>query len=375
MRITFVLPHPDLSGGIRTIASHASRLQARGHQVFLIAIPEAQPSWRQQARSLLRGRGWIPTPKIQLQYFEYLGLQCQVLQQYRPITDADVPDADVVVATWWETADWVANLSLSKGAKAYYIQHYEVFDYLPQAEVEASYRLPLHKIAVAQWIVDILASRFGDRAISLVPPSVDTEQFYAPPRNKQPHPTVGLLYTHTPWKGCDISLKAIELAAQQLPNLHLVGFGFGEPLPLSLPIAIDYHPSPAQHQLRHIYAACDAWLFASRLEAVGLPILEAMACRTPVIGTPAGIAPQMLNEGAGILVKPEDPEDMAEAIVRIHQLSNSGWRTMSDIAYAKATRYTWEDATDRFETALYVAIKRRFQEFDRSVELSTSCSR
>lgn len=375
MRITFVLPHPNLSGGIRTIASYASRLQARGHEVFLIAIPQADPNWQQQARSLLRGKGWIPKPTIQLQHFERLGLQCQVLERYRPITDADVPDADVVVATWWKTAEWVAKLSPAKGAKAYYIQNYEVFDYLPKAEVEASYRLPLHKITVAEWIVEVLESRFGDRAISLVPPSVDMDQFNAPPRNKQPNPTVGLLYTPTPWKGCDISLKAVELAAQQIPNLRLVAFGFGEPLPVSLPIAVEYNPNPAQHQLREMYAACDAWLFASRSEGVGLPILEAMACRTPVIGTPVGIAPQMLTEGAGILVKPEDPEDMARAIVRIQQLSNADWRAMSDAAYSKATRYTWEDATDRFETALYVAIKRRFQDFDPSAQLSNSCSR
>ncbi|MGC8714943.1 MAG: glycosyltransferase [Leptodesmis sp.] len=53
--------------------------------------------------------------------------------------------------------------------------------------------------------------------------------------------------------------------------------------------------------MRDYYSACDAWLFPSRYEAVGLPILEAMACRTPVIGTPAGIAPEMLSDGAGIL--------------------------------------------------------------------------
>jgi len=44
-----------------------------------------------------------------------------------------------------------------------------------------------------------------------------------------------------------------------------------------------------------------------------LPILEAMACRTPVIGTPAGPAPELLGAGGGILVRPEDPADMAMA--------------------------------------------------------------
>ncbi|HLO47553.1 MAG TPA: glycosyltransferase, partial [Kamptonema sp.] len=82
------------------------------------------------------------------------------------------------------------------------------------------------------------------------------------------------------------------------------------------------------------------------------------ACRTPVIGTPVGAAPQLLSGGGGILVKPEDPEDMAKAIDQICELSEDRWRTMSDAAIAQVTSYTWEDATDRFEAALQTAISR-----------------
>jgi glycosyltransferase involved in cell wall biosynthesis len=78
-----------------------------------------------------------------------------------------------------------------------------------------------------------------------------------------------------------------------------------------------------------------------------------------VIGTPAGAAPELLSGGAGILVKPEDSEDMAAAIERICRLSDGEWRAMSDAAYAKATSYSWDEATDRFEAALQMAIERR----------------
>jgi glycosyltransferase involved in cell wall biosynthesis len=81
-----------------------------------------------------------------------------------------------------------------------------------------------------------------------------------------------------------------------------------------------------------------------------------MACRTPVIGTPAGAAPELLVDNAGILVKPEDPEDMARAIKQVCSLSESEWEAMSDAAYLKATSYTWEDAVDRFEEALQTAM-------------------
>jgi glycosyltransferase involved in cell wall biosynthesis len=125
-----------------------------------------------------------------------------------------------------------------------------------------------------------------------------------------------------------------------------------------LPTGTEYFQQPPQTAIKDIYAQCDAWLFASRLEGFGLPIIEAMACRTPVIGTPAGAAPELLVDGGGILVKPEDPEDMAKAIEEICMMSESEWRAMSDAAYATATGYTWDDAAELCEDAYKTAIKR-----------------
>jgi glycosyltransferase involved in cell wall biosynthesis len=126
------------------------------------------------------------------------------------------------------------------------------------------------------------------------------------------------MYSQIGWKGSDISLEAFKLAAEKNPELQLVGFGQSAPLPeLPLPEGVIYYQVPPQHTLKDIYASCDAWLFSSRWEGFGLPILEAMACRTPVIGTPVGAAPDLLGDGAGILVNSEDPEDLAGAIERV----------------------------------------------------------
>ncbi|WP_228042072.1 MULTISPECIES: hypothetical protein [unclassified Tychonema] len=60
----------------------------------------------------------------------------------------------------------------------------------------------------------------------------------------------------------------------------------------------------------------------------------------------------MLAGGGGILVKPEDPEDMAKdmakAIEQICQLSDAEWRVMSETALETVINYTWKDATDLF---------------------------
>jgi glycosyltransferase involved in cell wall biosynthesis len=357
MKITFVLPTLSMTGGIRVVGIFAELLRNRGHEVFVISLPHQRPSLRQQVKSLLRGQGWISPPQDTPSFFDNSSVEHHITERWRPICDADVPDADVVVATWWETAEWVAKLSPSKGAKAYFIQHHEVFEYLPQDRVEATWLLPLHKITISQWLLDLARTKYGDRQVSLAPPSVDTKQFDAPRRNKQQVPTVGMFYSETPWKGTDIALKAFSLAAANIPNLRLVAFGLEAPSSeLPLPPNTEYVVQPDQDKLRDFYSKCDAWLFASRSEGFGLPLLEAMACRTPVIGTPAGAAPEILSGGAGILVKPEDPQAMASAIEQICQLPDPEWQAMSDTARAKVLNYTWEDATDLFEKGLQAAV-------------------
>lgn len=359
MKITIIIPHADHSGGVRVVAIYAALLSNRGHHVQIISFRHKQPSLLEQVKSVVKGQGLLPR-RNQGSHLDGLEVEHHIISKYRPITDTDVPNADVVIATWWETAEWVATLSPSKGAKVYLIQHHEVFDHLPRARVEATYSLPLYKITVAQWLKNLMSNRYFDRDVALVPNSVDTSLFCAPLRKKQSVPTVGLIYDPNYWKGCDISLKAFALAAQQIPNLKLISFGF-YPITddLPLPEGTPYALTPPQTEIRNFYASCDVWLFGSRCEGFGLPILEAMACRTPVIATPAGAAPELLTDGGGILVKAEASEEMAQAIQRICSLNEKEWQRMSDAAHRKAINYSWDDAVELFEEALYTAIARQ----------------
>lgn len=359
MKITFVLANwVSLAGGVQSNADLAYHLQKRGHEVYIVCPQKRRPTVLRQVKSLLKGKGLIPLKHQGPSHLDGMDLPRIILDHPAPVTDADLPDADIVVATWWETAEWVANLSPSKGAKVYMIRHHETHDYLPKARVAATYRLPFHKIVISQWLVDIMETEYGDKNVSLVPNSIDLKKYYAEPRGKQTVPTVGMLYSPLYWKGCDITLKAVSLAAQQIPNLKLVCFGTKPPVPeLPLPPGSEFFCQPPQDQIKDIYASCDAWLFGSRFEGFGRPLLEAMGCRTPVIGVPAGAAPELLGDGTGILVNPEDPEDMAKAIVKICQLSPEEWHQMSDRAYNKVTGYTWDDAAQMCEQAFEIALR------------------
>ena len=361
MKITFVLANwVSLAGGVRSNAMLAYHLQKRGHQVYIVSPEKCKPSFSQQMRSLLKGKGWISTKRKGLSHFDGLDVPRRVLEHEPPVTDADVPDADVVVACWWETAEWVANLSETKGAKVYLIRHHEVHDYLPKERSAATYSLPMHKIVISKWLVDLMRTQYGDNNVSLVFNSVDTQKYYAPSRGKQSIPTVGMLYKTTKWKGCDISLKALSLAAQKIPNLRLVAFGLEEPSPdLPLPPGTEYFQSPPQEKIKNIYARCDVWLCGSWGEGFHRPPLEAMACRCPVVSTEVGGPIDRIENGVnGYLVPVGDYTALADRIVRVLNLSDDQWRTMSDAAYTTATSYTWDDAAELCEQAFYTAIER-----------------
>lgn len=359
MRITFVTKSPRFAGGVRAIAVYAQRLKERGHDVQVISVPNAAWSMAKKSRYFLKHGKWPRTERSPpASFLDDTDVPHRTLDRFRPPTASDLPDADVIVATWWETAEWVAALPESKGAKVYFLQHFETA--MPCAQepgvaerVEATWQLPLHKIVVCGWLRQVAEERFGDFDTSLVTYGVDHDLFFAEPRTKQMAPTVGLMYSDAGFKGCDIAAEALRRARAVLPGLRAVAFGTISPdRGPGLPDWVEYRQSPPQDQLRDIYAMCDAWLFASRCEGFGLPVLEAMACRTPVIGTPTGVAPEAIEPGGGILVPMENASAMAEAIVSVAGMDASAWRKMSDAAYETASEYRWDEATERFEDAL-----------------------
>jgi glycosyltransferase involved in cell wall biosynthesis len=360
MRISFVLPYAGLQGGIRVIAIHAGHLARRGHAVRVISTPQVF-SMRHSVKSLLLGTG-LPRPEPS--YFEGIDVPHRVLDCVRPVTDADVPDGDVVIATYYTTAEGVLRLSPSKGAKAIFIQNYEVEENRLNAALDASWRMPMHKIVISNWLLRLARERFGDAAVSHVPNGVDMRQFHAPVRGKNLRPTVGMLYSTFSLKGCATSLKAMERVVAAAPAVRLVCFGAEPPdFRLPLPRCAEFHYRPAQERLRDLYAQCDVWLCGSNVEGFHLPPLEAMACRCPVVSTRVGGPWDIVEEGVnGHLVEVKDERALAERVLRVLQLPDAEWRRMSDAAWRTATGFGWDEASDLFERALLRTIQRARRE-------------
>lgn len=373
MKVTFVTAPDNLSGGHRVIAIYAAHLKALGHEVTIVLpppriVPKREPllnalrfAKRGQARAalgqlrLLRPQRHVPG------FLERSNCKLTRLETFRAVESSDVPDADVVVATWWETAPWVQTFEHCKGAKVYFVQDYGA----PGQELEKivpTWKLGFHIVTIADWLAALVKQHAADAFVDVVGNAVDHELFHQPPRTMPEQPTIGFVYREDWVKGYDTALQAYRLAKKEIPNLRFVTFGSQPRAQLKhLSPDVEHHERPDDQELVALYGSCTAWLFASRLEGYGLPILEAMACRTPVIATRAGAAPELIERGGGWLVPIDDAQAMANAIKEACSLSPADWAKASEAAHQSVASYTWADAGDAFAAALERAVSRASQ--------------
>lgn len=108
----------------------------------------------------------------------------------------------------------------------------------------------------------------------------------------------------------------------------------------------------SSERLAELYAEADIFALASRLEGYGMAYAEAIAHGLPVVGTSAGAIPKTVPEGAGILVPPDDPAALAEALRRIIEDPDERQRLGASARAAAARLPTWQASAQIFAQAV-----------------------
>jgi glycosyltransferase involved in cell wall biosynthesis len=125
------------------------------------------------------------------------------------------------------------------------------------------------------------------------------------------------------WKGVGTIVKAASLMDTELADFLIAGDG-PQRLELEEEVArlglqdrfrvLGYiHP----HEVPSFLQNLEVFVFPSRSEGLPNALLEALACGLPCISSNVGGIPDILGEDGGIMVPPDDPEALADAMLRM----------------------------------------------------------
>ena len=105
-----------------------------------------------------------------------------------------------------------------------------------------------------------------------------------------------------------------------------------------------------------LYQASTAFVYPSRYEGFGLPILQAMAAGTPVITTKLSSIPEVAGNAA-LFIDPDDPGSLAHGIISL--LTNSDMRSSMIISGKRqAAAFSWKRTANETLEVYREALKR-----------------
>jgi glycosyltransferase involved in cell wall biosynthesis len=174
-------------------------------------------------------------------------------------------------------------------------------------------------------------------------------------------PLVAYIGQHGRHKGIDTLVSAMKCVWQEIPDARLLIAGASTSFTPQIEKTIRTELTPDEQKQvvclgnfdeddkPHLFAACDVFAYPSRFESFGIAFIEAWAAGKPVIGCRSGAVPSIVGDGVdGVLVPPEDPTSLGQAIVRM--LESPGLRKrMAQAGHEKVQqRYTWDIVTPRW---------------------------
>ena len=174
------------------------------------------------------------------------------------------------------------------------------------------------------------------RKIQMILNGIDTESFsFSGPQLGGNAVTVSRL---SPEKDVDNLLRAVAIIRETCPSFRVDIAGDG---PCMADLQATVRELGIASQVRFLGLVRDVpsllkrsslFILPSLTEGVSLTLLEAMACGLPIVATRVGGTPEVVVEGeTGLLVSPGSPEELAQAILCMHQNPERG-RQMGGMA-------------------------------------------
>ena len=167
---------------------------------------------------------------------------------------------------------------------------------------------------------------------------------------------IGFIKTLYPIYGPDVLIKSLPVVIEKIPNARLIMIGrnrMGDKLynlveSLSLTDKVTFTGFITNELLPEYISTFDVVVNPSICrESFGVTVLEASACEVPVVASKTGgLTEVCLDNQTGILVNPNEPEDLAHAIIHLAQ-NPSLRKTMGQVGRKMVLeKYNWEETVE-----------------------------
>ena len=100
----------------------------------------------------------------------------------------------------------------------------------------------------------------------------------------------------------------------------------------------------ANTDLAALYSGAFAFLYPSLRESFGIPMLEAMACGTPIITGNTSAMPEIAGKGA-LLVDPYHPEEITEKILQLEN-DNQFYQQQVEYGLERSKLFSWKNSAE-----------------------------
>jgi glycosyltransferase involved in cell wall biosynthesis len=202
--------------------------------------------------------------------------------------------------------------------------------------------------------------RFDPQRITIIPEAADRHFCPQPPeriaaaRNKYVLPERYVLYlgSNKPHKNlvCLVQAWQMENVKHPMSNTKLVIAGQWDGRytearrlveELGMKNQVIFAGAVEENDLPALYSGAELFVFPSLYEGFGLPVLEAMACGTPVVCSSASSLPEVAGNAAILVPSPTQVDTLAAAIGQVLREEELR-QVMRQDSLAQAARFSWE---------------------------------
>lgn len=357
-RILFLLPSIGVKpiGGFKVVYEYANRLAADGFEVNIIYPAYCARIGQNLLLAFLRRCKAVW--RYALNYFtkgyacSWFKIDSRVHELWTwSLAEKFVPKADFYIATSINTSVYLNNYKhIPVDHKFYLIQGFENWNGITDEQVIKTYHYPMHKIAIAHWLGDIV-HKTGE-SYSVIPNGFDFNYFRKRiDISSRNHFIVCMLYHRAEVKGCTDGFAALEIVKKKYPSLQVNIFGVPT-RPEQLPDWYHYYQTPDRDTHNRIYNESAIFIGTSWKEGWGLTIGEAMICGCAVACTDNSGYLEMAIPNVTALISPvQNPEALAANIIRLIEDDKLRYR-IAEAGHQNIQRFSWEKSYEKLKDLL-----------------------